>query len=158
MMPRSNGERPIHQFHTAEKKHRKRSKFGNVFEKDKWTCFSNLYSCISIICSVNFHFFLFFLSSLVEFRKIKLIILFVCLTTDEDHIWKSWEFWSFVRESPMLLCSRIHDRQSYLLDFEEFWKRKMYVQDFGLVTRLAGTNLFRRENSYGVARGGKTPL
>ena len=55
----------------------------------------------------------------------------------------------------MLLCSRIHDRQSYLLDFEEFWKRKMYVQDFGLVTRLAGTNLFRRENSYGVAREGK---
>ena len=58
----------------------------------------------------------------------------------------------------MLLCSRIHDRQSYLLDFEEFWKRKMYVQDFGLVTRLAGTNLFGSENSYGVARGGKTPL
>ena len=46
-------------------------------------------------------------------------------------------------------------RTMYLLDFEEFWKRKMYVQDFGLVTRLAGTNLFRRENSYGVAREGK---
>ena len=34
-------------------------------------------------------------------------------------------------------------------------EKYLYVQDFGLVTRLAGTNLFRRENSYGVAREGK---
>ena len=62
----------------------------------------------------------------------------------------------------MLLCSRIHnvDRQSYLLGSKNSNsnsgnEKYLYVQDFGLVTRLAGTNLFRRENSYGVAREGK---
>ena len=84
--------------------------------KDEWTCFSKLYSCILIMCSINFHFFFFLLSSLVEFRKsnpepeILKLVAFIATNFNSAEIStkKNW-----LRKKPLILNFRRIRRHTY---------------------------------------------